>query len=178
MTYNLKKDFLAPIGVLFTICLVISVALAWTNQLTAPIIAQVEWTAANEAKLEVLPLADDFTLVEQEGLPAGVTEVYKAHNGAGYVILMTADGYGGDMKMICGIDSKGLVVNVQVLSHSETSGIGTKVTREEFAAQFVGMDADLAGVQAITGASVSSNAYIAAVRSAVSAYKMVEGGGW
>ena len=173
---NLKREFLMPVAVLFTICLVISAALALTNEVTAPIILAAEQAAADAAKLKVLPAAQGFEAVSTAGLPGDVTEVYRAANGLGYVMMLTAKGYGGDIKMICGIGADGKIAGIQVLSHSETSGIGDKVTRPEFAAQFIGADATLAGIEAITGASVSSGAYIKAMESALAAYTIMEGG--
>jgi len=173
---NLKREFFMPVAVLVTICLVISAALALTNQVTAPIIAAAEQAAADAARMEVLPGADSFEAAEASGLPPEVREAYRAANGAGYVLLLTAKGYGGDINMICGIGPEGTIAGIQVLSHRETSGIGDKVTRPEFTSQFVGADAALQGVQAITGATVSSSAYIGAVQSALAAYEILEGG--
>ena len=173
---NLKREFFMPVAVLVTICLVISAALALTNQVTAPIIAAAEQAAADAARAQVLPGADSFEAMEVSGLPPEVREAYRAANGAGYVLLLTAKGYGGDITIICGIGPEGIIAGIQVLSHSETSGIGDKVTRPEFASQFVGADAALQGVQAITGATVSSSAYIGAVQSALAAYEILEGG--
>ena len=171
----MKKEFLIPVVVLFAICLVISAALAFTNEMTAPIIEAAERKTAEEARIEMLPEADGFILVEADGLPKEVSEIYRANNGAGYVVMMTAQGYGGEISIICGISADGAIVNTKTLSHSETSGIGTKITLEEFTDQFIGADSVLLGVEAITGASISSGAYITAVRSALEAYEIVEG---
>ena len=177
MKNSMIKEILVPVAVLMSICLVISAALALTNELTAPVIAAAEKAAADEARKEVLPAADSFTAVVAENLPPEVTEVYRADNGAGYVIQMSAGGYGGAIKMICGIDASGNIAGIEVLSHSETKGIGDRIEREDFKEQFLLGGSDLSGVQAISGATISSSAYIAAVRSAVEAYKMIEGGG-
>jgi Predicted NADH:ubiquinone oxidoreductase, subunit RnfG len=174
----MKKDFFAPVAVLFAICLMISAALALTNELTVSIIEGAEKKAAEEAQIEMLPEAEGFTLVENDHLPKEVTEIYRADNGAGYVVIMSVQGYGGDVKIICGINTEGEIVNTKTLSHSETNGIGSKITGEEFATQFIGKDSKLQGVQAITGASISSEAYIAAVKSAFEAYKIAEEGGF
>ena len=73
---NAKNDFVLPIVVLTVICIVVSLALAFTEQATAPIIAAAEKAAAEAAEREVLPSADSFELVQATGLPDGVTEVY------------------------------------------------------------------------------------------------------
>ena len=81
------KDFLKPVLVLTLICLVISAALAFTNEKTAPVIEQAAQAKADAARKEVLPKADEFTKLELSGLPSTVTAVYKANNGAGYVYM-------------------------------------------------------------------------------------------
>ncbi|NLH01818.1 MAG: RnfABCDGE type electron transport complex subunit G [Clostridiales bacterium] len=165
------KDFVKPILVLSLICLVISAALAFTNQKTAPIIAEAERVKAEEARKEMLPQADSFTKMELEGLPATVTEVYKADNGAGFVFMLTAKGYGGDIKLICGIDSEGKITDCNTLSQSETKGLGTKITQPEFRSQFSGKDSSLEGVETISGATISSKAFVNAIKDAFTAYK-------
>ena len=105
---NVKTDFVQPILILTVICIVASALLAWINGITKPIIDETEAKIAAEARLEVLPEADDFTQVEV-ALPDGsfVTEVYKANNGAGYVFMITCNGYGGKNTM--NLDRKSVV---------------------------------------------------------------------
>ena len=66
---NVMTDFGAPIIVLVLICVVMSGLLALTNSATAPIIAEAERKANEEARLEVLSAADSFEKVEADGLP-------------------------------------------------------------------------------------------------------------
>ncbi len=171
-------DFIAPIGVLLLICVVASALLAYTNDITAPIIAAAEEEAARQARIAVLPEADNFELLEVDGLPETVTQVYQATNDAGYVFMITSDGYGGrgTLNMICGIDGEGYITDTQVLSHSETVGLGARITGDDFRGQFVGKDASLEGVDTIGGATISSDYYINAIRDAFTAYDMVKEG--
>ncbi len=170
----MKKDFVMPIIVLTAICLVVSAALAFTNMKTAPIIEETERREAEAARIEVLPEADAFSLVELHDLPKSVTEVYEADNGAGYVFMLATKGYGGVIKIICGMDSNGVITNCKVLSQSETKGLGTKITGDSFREQFVGKNSELTGVEAISGASISSGAYISAIKDAFTAYSIVK----
>lgn len=172
---NTKNDFMKPVMVLMLICLVISTALAFTNEKTAPLIEQAEKAKAEAAQKEVLPEGDAFTRMELSGLPATVTEVYKADNGVGYIFMLTAKGYGGDMKLICGIGSDGKIVACSTLSHSETQGLGSKTAEAGFKDQFKGKDVSLGGVEAISGATISSKAYINAIKDAFAAYDIVKG---
>jgi electron transport complex protein RnfG len=177
------SDFVAPIGVLILICVVMTALLAATNGVTAPIIAETEAREAEEARVEVLPEADGFELLEVVGIPmsgtsATVTEAYKATNGVGYVFMITSNGYGGKntLSMICSIDNDGNIVDTKVLSHSETAGLGSKVTGSAFRSQFVGKDVSLDGVDTISGATFSSTYYINAVKTAFAAYDLVKEG--
>lgn len=169
------KDYIKPILVLMLICLVISAALAFTNEKTAPIIEQTEKTKAEAAQKEVLPNADSFTPVELAGLPSTVTAVYKADNGVGYVFMLTAKGYGGDMNLICGMDKDGKITSCKTLTQSETQGLGSKTTGDAFRNQFVGKDSSLSGVETISGATISSKAYLGAIKDAFTAYEAAKG---
>ena len=173
---NVMTDFGAPIIVLVLICAIMSGLLAFTNSVTAPIIEEAERKANEEARLEVLPDAGSFEKVDGE-LPDAITGVFKATNDAGYVFSLTTTGYGGKntLKMTIGIDMEGKITDTKVLSHSETAGLGSKITTDAFKSQFPGKDASLEGVDNISGATFSSNYYRAAIADAYTAYGMVAG---
>jgi len=179
---SVMTDFVAPIGVLFLICVVMTFLLALTNKATAPIIKQAELEAAQAARKEVMANADDFILVtgdkqENEKKSVTVTEVYQATNDAGYVFMITAKGYGGKntLSMVVGIDNDGLITGTKVLKHSETVGLGAKITGDDFRNQFPGKDSSLEGVDLISGATFSSNYYLDALRFAFEVYDTVKG---
>ena len=174
---NVVTDFVAPIVVLVLICAVMSGLLAATNNVTDPIIKEAERAANEAARLEVLSNADSFEQVAAEGLPASVTGVYRATNGAGYVFSLTTTGYGGKntLKMTIGIDMDGRITGTKVLDHKETAGLGSKITTDAFRGQFSGKDANLDGVDNISGATFSSNYYRAAIADAYAAYGLAAG---
>lgn len=165
----MKKELFRPIVVLFSICLVVSAALGLTNSVTAPIIEEAERAAAEAARLEVLPEASGFELLDLEGLPQGVTDVYRAQNGVGFVFMLTTKGYGGEIRLICGVNAEGNITATKVLKHAETQGLGSKITGSAFNGQFIGKDSELSDVSAISGATISSNAYINAIKDAFAA---------
>lgn len=175
---SVVSDFVLPIGVLLIICIVASALLAYTNSVTAPIIEAAAEEAAEQARIAVMPEADGFEELQVDGLPETVTGVYEATNGVGYVFMLTADGYGGrdTLSITCGIDSEGKITDTQVLSHSETVGLGSKITGDDFRGQFTGKDSNLEGVDIIGGATFSSNYFIGAIRDAFTAYDMVKEG--
>ena len=174
-TSSAKNDFVMPIAVLTIICLVIAGLLALTNSATAPVIEQAALERAEAARAAIIPEADGFDLLEIEGLPDTVKEVYKATNDTGYIFMLTTTGYGGEMDLILGMNNDGTIIEVNTLKHSETKGMGSKTTEEPFRSQFTGKDASLEGVDAITGATISSKAYLGAVADAFTAFDIVTG---
>jgi electron transport complex protein RnfG len=169
----MKKDFIMPILVLSFICLIISGALAFVNSITRPVIDQAAAERAYEARKEILPQADEFVLVEVEDLPRSVTEVYATTNNVGFIITVTAHGYGGDFKLICGISPEGTIIMSRVLSHNETQGLGTIVFDRAHA--YVGKDKNLDGIDAISGSTITFNAYKDGIRDAFEAFEIVKG---
>ena len=170
------KDIVKPIAVLASICLVVTALLAFINSVTAPIIKAADEAAAAKARQEVLSEADEFELLDLE-LPDGVTEAYAAANGTGYVFMLTTKGYGGAISLICGVKADGTIESVQTLSHSETSGIGSRVVdnNSAYREQYAGKTADdYDTVDAVTGATISSKAYIKAIEAAFEAYESVK----
>jgi len=170
----LKKDFVLPILVLSAICLVVSGALAFGNAVTAPLIEKAAEERAQEAMRGVLPLADAFIPQEAEGLPDSATEVYRAANGAGFIFTVTPRGYGGEITLLCGIDPEGKIVGTAVLEHTETQGLGT-VVFERKSPEYVGKTEDgIDGIDAVSGATITSNAYKAGIRDAFAAFNKMK----
>ena len=101
------EDLIKPVITLTVICLIVSGILAFTNGATAPIIVENAAKAADAARTELLPAADSFTKVDYTG--TGVVEVYKANNGAGYVITGTSKGYGGAVQMMVAFNKEGKI---------------------------------------------------------------------
>ena len=166
------NDILKPVVVLTVICLVVSGLLGATNSITAPIIAENARRAADEARIELLPEATDgFEMVEGVEMD-GVTEVYKAKNGVGYTITAFGKGYGGNVNYMVAFDNDGKIVNLKVLSHEETAGLGSKIENPEFLAKFKGTDKELTSgdIDMIGGATISSNASLDAVNTARKAF--------
>lgn len=171
----MKNDIIKPIAVLVCICLAVTALLAYINSVTAPIIKAADEKAAAQARSEVLKEADSFKLLSVKKLPECVDEVYKAENGSGFVFMLTVKGYGGDMNLICGIKSDGTIEQSKTLSHSETSGLGSKTAEDPYRKQYFGKTENtLDEVDAISGATISSTAYKKAITDAFKAYDMVK----
>lgn len=104
-------------------------------------------------------------------------------NTIGYVFSATSpSGYGGDVKVAVGVSNKdNSITGFTVLSHSETAGLGAKATEDEFKSQFIGKSANGISytktgassdseIDALSGATITSNAVCEAVNSALAVY--------
>ena len=159
--------------VLVCICAAVSLILAVTNAVSAPIIKENQAAAANQALLVVLPEGRDFTPVDLSTytLPATVTEAWSEANG-GYVFTLNTTGYAPDLIIMCGIRADGTVSGAVCLSSGETLGY-----EKTYGEKFRGLDADtVAGVDAVSGATRTTAAYRAAVQDALSAAIILSGG--
>ena len=191
-----KESFAAPVVVLSAICLVVSLALAFTYKVANPIIIRNNEAVAVAARQQILPAADAFTLVEDmepaastDG-KAAVKEVYAADNGTGYVMTVETTSFGGALTMMVGVDADGALTGVKVTEHADTPGVGTKNMDNAYLAQYSGLTAltspdnikketaDLAsgGTFAfISGASVSGQAIHSGVEAALSQFAAMGG---
>ena len=185
------KDIFVPAVTLLVICLVVSALLAGTNALTKEPIAENSLKKSQEAMQSVCPDAVSF-----EGAKGIEIEVYKALDANGEIIgcaiPVAAKGYGGDVSVMVGISAVdgGMVTGVEILSHSETPGLGANATSEDFRNQFKdnpslhgfsvvkdGTGGSEGRIDAITGATITSNAVTNAVNEALSVYmSLCEGG--
>lgn len=167
----MKKDFVMPVLVLGLISLVIGGALAFVNEVTEPVILEAASERAESAMREIIPEADEFEALDKEGLPNSIKEAYRTTNDAGFIFIATSPGYGGDITIICGIDPSGVIIKTLTLGHSETKGISDPVFNMQ--SEYIGKDQNISGIDAISGATISSNAYKNAVLDAFFAFEAV-----
>ena len=174
-----KSKILKNCLALLLITLVAGLALSCVNEITKEPIAKAEETAKLEAYNAVFDGAE-FTDIEngEELLKLSaatdsvctVDEVLAAQDAGGniigYVMSVTSPlGYGGDIKMAVGISSESnTITGFSVLSNSETAGLGAKCTEDEFASQFAGKSA--AGIEYVKGGGAASDTQIDAISGA------------
>lgn len=178
------KEIFRPAAVLFAICIAVSAALAGTNLLTKDKIAEAQAQKAEESRKIVLPEADSFE-VQNAGQPEEHYAGLQGGETVGYVYETEAKGYGGTVRVMTGISTKGTITGVVILSHSETPGLGANAERESFREQYRQPVNNLAGglsivkfqapregeIQAMTGATITSTAVTNAVNQAIEAYQ-------
>lgn len=169
---------LKPIVVLVVICIVVTGALAATNEVTAPIIEEATRLAEEKARTELLPEADGFEEITGVDVD-NVSAVYRSTNDVGVVITSSAKGYGGDVVVMTAINPDGTIKQIKVTEQKETKGIGSRVAdTPSYWENYVGLDTSDAlvlnqDVDAVTSATVSSTALINAVNAAIEAYHAI-----
>ncbi len=168
------KQSIKNLAVFVCICTVMTLLLAVTNSITAPIIEKNQSDSANAALLEVLPEGKDFEqiVIEEYTLPATVNEVYRETSGGGYVVKLITSGYGSDLVIMCGVDANNVVRGAVCLSSNETLG-----KEKFFGDNFKGKDAEgVDAVDTIGGATKTTEAYKDAVKDALNTVIILGGG--
>lgn len=158
---------------LTAICAAVSLLLAVTNYVTAPIIEKQQSAAANEALYQVMPDGEDFQAVDltKYELPDSITEAYSEKNG-GYVFKITTTGYSSGFIIMCGVDASGTVTGATYIASSET--LGEEATYGE---KLKGATLDtVESVETVSGATKTTSAYRNAVKDSLGAAVILGGG--
>ena len=165
-----KQGIIKAVVVLVVICFVISGALAVVNSFTAPVSKANAEARETAARQELIPEAGDFEQVT-EGLPENVLSAYVG-NVAGYVITASGKGFGGTIQVMVAISPEGTILRCKTLDvSSETKTLGGQTANESYYGQYEGQDSTLSGVNAISGATITSTAYESCVKAAFEAYE-------
>ena len=192
--------------ILTVITVVSGLLLGLVYDITKEPIAIAQENTRQEAFRSVLPDAASFE--EYEGYDAEKAGALLVENGydpdeisdavtgkdaggeiVGYVVnVISHEGYAGDIEISVGIASDGTVTGIEMLSISETAGLGMKAAEADFKDQFkdksvqkftytkTGEDGD-DKIDAISGATITTNAVTNAVDSALVYFQNELGGG-
>lgn len=132
--------------------------------------------------LDALPIPPRYWLGLGLKNPEPVRRVHRGNEVLAVIVpTISAQGYGGPIRLLVGVDPAGRITGVQVVAERETPGIGDRIRadRGPWMQGFTGTSRDLpsatgwrlrreGGVfDAITGATVSSRAVVRQVRSAL-----------
>ena len=187
------KFILKVAGTLTVISLVVAAMLGLVNSITADKIAEIDAENTRISMSAVAPEGSEFgdkmelteTAVAAAAAQGGkLMEMYPVTNGgaeAGYVLKISASGSQGSIVMMVGVDANKAITGISVVSHAETSGIGTKVVGNDLSAagepvldQFIGLSG--AGslvvgsnITPITGATVSTRGITTGANAALAA---------
>jgi len=195
---KLESNFKNMVLVLFLVTFIASGALGFVYELTKEPIKEVEIKNKNEAINEVItnfentePLFDNQPFIEKFKVASDKDSlVFYPAQKDGNVIGMAVEtytmlGFSGEIKLMVGFSNEGEIMNIAVLSHQETPGLGDKIenSKSDFSKQFRGIDPsefklkvkkDNGDVDAITASTISSRAYCDAVQRAYDAYIKVK----
>ncbi len=192
--------------ILTAITVVSGLLLGIVYDITKEPIARAQENTRQEAYRAVLSDASAFeeisdfdaagaqALLDENGYTSDeITEVVAGTDDSGetigYVINVTShEAYDGDLELSVGIASDGTVKGIEMLSISETAGLGMKADEDDFKDQFkdknvesfsytkTGEDGDNM-IDAISGATITTNSVTNAVNSALVYYQNELGGG-
>ncbi|MDR2086671.1 MAG: RnfABCDGE type electron transport complex subunit G [Dysgonamonadaceae bacterium] len=189
LTSSFRNLFLS----LSAICIISGGILAAMNELTREPVAAAKKIKLENALQAVLPDFDNSPAEEAywAPLPAGDSlKIYPAKKQGALVGAAveshSMNGFSGEIKIIAGLDISGKLINYKVLEHSETPGLGSKMEEwfrtDKNRQNILGADLsqttlkvtkDNGTVDAITGATISSRAFLAAVNRAYAAFSGV-----
>lgn len=200
MKNKIIKDALA----LTLITLVAGVALGGVYEITKDPIARQEAQAKAEAYEQVFTDAAAFeevkmddtliqTIRDQEGYKAqSIEEIMRAEDESGETLgyaftVVTSEGYGGDIQFSMGVQNDGTLNGISILSIGETAGLGMNADTPAFKDQFVGKQVEQLQytkngatqddeINAISGATVTTNAMTNGVNAGLCAFRVMEGG--
>ena len=179
------KEIVVPAVILFIIATVCTALLAGTNLLTKDKIADLAVQAENEAKSAVIDAVSFSDAKEIDG-----NVYYEAYDQSeklvGYVFNVSAKSYGGVLTCMVGISAEDeKVTGVEITAISDTPGLGMKATAKDWLNQFIGKadgitvnknSSSNTEIQAITSATITSQAVTDAVNSAFDVLSQVKGG--
>ena len=173
---------------LFLVCLVCSALLGGVYVLTKGKIDQEQIRKTNNAIALVTPEFDNAPSsekmsVEIDGKDIAVYPARKGGQTVGYAVeSFTSKGFSGTINIMVGFDMDGNIIGTSVLSHSETPGLGAKMTEPAFYTQFIGKNPasfrlavrkDGGEVDAITASTITSRAYCDAVDRAYRVFQKI-----
>ena len=199
-----KKSIVIATVAILVITLVAGGVLAYVQQITKKPIEQAEQQAKEDAYREVFTDADAFRTVDgfdsetastwlsDKGYKAdiddAVTACDKDGNALGYVFVITShEAYGGDLQLALGVAEDGTTNGISFLSLSETAGLGMQADTDEFKSQFAGKNvaqfkytksgaASDEEIDALSGATITTNAVTNAVNAGLSYADYLKGG--
>lgn len=184
--------------ILLLISAVAACCLALTNYVTAGTIEEMNIQANTVARQEVLSDATEFEEISAEDVakiateigmekPEELLEIYAGKNNGevvGYTVKTgPTSGFGGEVQVLTGVSSEGVITGITIIKHNETPGLGA-LAAGEWNDQFTGKSATeelvvVKGtakegsneIQAITGSTITSKAVTEGVNTSIQVYQ-------
>jgi len=199
------KPIVKNVIVLTLITVVAGFLLGYVQDITSPLISEQKLIKKQQAYMKVYPDASSFE--EDESLRVensdsildsaqfsneSISEVLAAKdsngNILGYVLtVVTGEGYGGNISVAMGVSNEGTLKGIEILSISETAGLGMNADTDAFKGQFKDKTVSQfkytkTGAQneyeidALSGATITTNAMVNAVNAGLVFVQSREGG--
>jgi Na+-translocating ferredoxin:NAD+ oxidoreductase subunit G len=135
----------------------------------------------------VMPQANSVTKMnltfDKTSIIQEVMEAYQGNELIGHLLKVNAKGFHGNIDILVGISKDEKITGINIISHSETPGVGSKVEKQDFKDRFKeksikelfkvikAAPAKENEVEGVSGASVSSAAVTKGVNDAVEYFK-------
>ena len=201
MKNKIVKDTLA----LTVITLISGLLLGVVNDITAGPIASQQAKEKEEAYKAVFADAASFEAIisgedadlesylDENGFKAqNIDEVMVAKDDAGNELgyaftVTTSEGYGGDIRFAMGVQEDGTLNGISILYISETAGLGMRANTEDFKNQFKDKNVEKFTytktgaasddeIDALSGATITTNAMTNGVNAGLAAFRYEKGG--
>jgi len=169
---------------LFIVCFIAASSLAFVYIYTKP---KIEYWKALNTELAVKAVLPDASEIKENAL--GETVYYlglKNNQQIGLAIQVAPKGYSAPIQMLVGVSPRGSVSGVEILEQLETPGLGANIvtknfkgSKKPFVAQFIGKTINdpikaKQDIDALTGATISSNAVCTGVKEALKINKEIK----
>ena len=178
-----ESSFKNMVLTLFVVTFIASGTLGFVYEVTKEPIRLVEINKINNAITNIIPSYDNNPYEESFKISTERDSLvfYPAKSGGeltGMAIeTWTMKGFSGLIRLMVGFDMEGKILDIAVLQHAETPGLGDKMdkSKSNFSTQFIGKDPatfklsvtkDNGDVDAITASTITSRAYCDAVQRA------------
>ena len=189
---KLESSLTNMVLVLTLVAVIMGGILAYVNHLTeGPIAEQKEKALAD--RIKAVMVCDDLKVAKTDVVKQNdakgkemtftVYQIKDAQgNDLGAAVESTTMGFGGDLKVLVGFDTKGTILGYTLLEHAETPGLGAKADQwfqDNMKGDIVGenpaepltVSKDGGQVDAITASTITSRAFLLAINNAYKAYK-------
>ena len=172
------KQILKLSVTLLLITAITAAALAGVNAMTKDKIAAAKEAKTNQAILTLFPGSTDIrslAAAEYTDTTGTVKQVFTTDNGL--ALEVHPSGFGGEITLMVGIRQDRSIVGIQVISHTETPGLGAvaaanNAAGETFRNSFTELPAGTSSVtvtdiDALSGATITSQAIVDGVNAAL-----------
>jgi electron transport complex protein RnfG len=178
-----KSNLFNMIMAMAVVSICSAASIGYVYQKTKEPIEKSKTMKISSAVTEMLGNFDNKPFEERVTLSSNDLELYPAkENGVTTSVAIKSysnNGFGGKIELIIGLLMDGTITGYKVIQQNETPGLCTKISENKFSKQFVGLNTHSNSfelsknggeIDALTGATISSNAVVDAVKKAVTAF--------